>query len=430
MSNISSWSATAASNNSAPPNGAPEGMAPSTVNDVMRENMAAVSKWYSALQGALVTTGSGNAYVLSTGSSHASLAVIGLVVFRANHTNSGASTIAVDGLTAKNLYFSGVALASGQITSGQTYAAAYNSANDVFDLISIGGQATLNGTETLSNKTINTARATVASHATTADIWTGGNQIDWTGIETTTAFPAAPQAGAQRRLICAGACSFTAGANMLIAGVTSGNTVTCAANDIVVVDAVSTTQFKLTRIKYDGTPQVSAAGGSLVHLSTVTASASATVDIETTFDATYDAYVIVATGVKSASNGVNLQARVKSDGAYVSSGVYQYHTHYGENNDATYKALIGALQTQIEVLRSIDNDADDNCNFQMMVFSPSSTTLQKCLQWHGTSTNVSGTFNSGSGWVASAAAVTGVRFFCSTGNIASGEFRLYGIKKS
>lgn len=104
---------------------------------------------------------------------------------------------------------------------------------------------------------LNLARTTVASAATTGDIWTvAGNQIDWTGTATTTAFPNAPQAGTERVLICAGACSFTAGANMLIDGVSSGSTVTCAANDTVIVRAVSTTQFKLSRVKYDGTAQV------------------------------------------------------------------------------------------------------------------------------------------------------------------------------
>lgn len=96
---------------------------------------------------------------------------------------------------------------------------------------------------------LNEARATVISHATTADIWGAlGNQIDFTGTATVTAFPNAPQAGATRELICAGACSFTAGANMLIDGVLSGSTVTCAANDTVIVRAISTTQFKLTRV--------------------------------------------------------------------------------------------------------------------------------------------------------------------------------------
>jgi hypothetical protein len=40
MSNIRNWSTTPGNNNSAPPNGAPEGMAPSSVNDIMRQQMA------------------------------------------------------------------------------------------------------------------------------------------------------------------------------------------------------------------------------------------------------------------------------------------------------------------------------------------------------------------------------------------------------
>lgn len=43
---VSSWSTTPASNNSAPPNGAPEGMAPSAVNDTMRQIMADVRTFY------------------------------------------------------------------------------------------------------------------------------------------------------------------------------------------------------------------------------------------------------------------------------------------------------------------------------------------------------------------------------------------------
>lgn len=99
----------------------------------------------------------------------------------------------------------------------------------------------------------NFARATVASHATAADIWSVGNTINWTGTVTASAFPAAPQAGAERTLICAGICGFTVGANMLIDG---GNSIVCAVNDIVIVRAISTTQFRLTRIKYSGTAEV------------------------------------------------------------------------------------------------------------------------------------------------------------------------------
>jgi len=123
----------------------------------------------------------------------------------------------------------------------------------------LGGNLNLNNQ--LISGGLNLARVTVASHATTADIWAAtGNQIDWTGVETTSAFPNAPQGGSERTLICAGASSFTAGANLLIDGVNSGVTITCAANDQMIVKAISTTQFKLSRVRYDGRAQVSSGG--------------------------------------------------------------------------------------------------------------------------------------------------------------------------
>lgn len=45
MSNIGKWSPSAASNNAPPPDGAPEGMPASSVNDTIRENMSAVRRW-------------------------------------------------------------------------------------------------------------------------------------------------------------------------------------------------------------------------------------------------------------------------------------------------------------------------------------------------------------------------------------------------
>jgi hypothetical protein len=50
MSNISAWSTTAASNNTASPNGFPENMLPSGVNDSAREVMAAVRSWYEGAE--------------------------------------------------------------------------------------------------------------------------------------------------------------------------------------------------------------------------------------------------------------------------------------------------------------------------------------------------------------------------------------------
>lgn len=135
MSNISSWSTTAASNNAAPPNGAPEGMAPSTVNDIIREAMAAIKKWYTDSQGGIVTAGSSNAYTLTTNNVHASLGAIPMTVFRADRTNTGAATLNIDSTGAKTIRSNGSAVLTGDIQQDALYAVAYNSTSDAYDLI-------------------------------------------------------------------------------------------------------------------------------------------------------------------------------------------------------------------------------------------------------------------------------------------------------
>jgi hypothetical protein len=98
----------------------------------------------------------------------------------------------------------------------------------------------------------NFARATVAS-AASPDIWSAlGNQINYTGTTLATSFTTAPQAGASRTLILAGASGFTASANMLIEGVASGQSIILEANDLVTVEAITTTQFRLSIKKYNG----------------------------------------------------------------------------------------------------------------------------------------------------------------------------------
>ncbi len=50
MTGIELYSTTAASNNSSPPNGWPEGQAPSSVNDCARQMMAAIRTWYESAE--------------------------------------------------------------------------------------------------------------------------------------------------------------------------------------------------------------------------------------------------------------------------------------------------------------------------------------------------------------------------------------------
>jgi hypothetical protein len=137
MSNVSEWSTSAGSNNDAPPDGAPEGMLPGKVNDVIRENMAALAKWYQDQNASLTTAGTTTAYTLATNSSYAALSDIPLLVFKLHAANTGSCTLNVDGLGAKTLRKDGfeTSFSSGDLAIGQTVVAAYNATNDDFDVI-------------------------------------------------------------------------------------------------------------------------------------------------------------------------------------------------------------------------------------------------------------------------------------------------------
>lgn len=103
MSEVQSWSGTAASNNSASPDGWPESMAPSGINNSARENMAAIAKWYKDGNGSLSSGGSANTYTLSPNRTIAAYAAGIDFLFLANHANTGAATLNVSSLGAKDI---------------------------------------------------------------------------------------------------------------------------------------------------------------------------------------------------------------------------------------------------------------------------------------------------------------------------------------
>jgi hypothetical protein len=186
----------------------------------------------------LLDTGTANAYLVAFGTGIVPTYTAGLMIqMMVLHSNSGASTVNVNGLGVKNiLRQSGAVLSpSDMLANGVAYLQ-YDGVQ--FQLLNPGAGTAISYLSGIS---------TVAS-ATTPDIFNVVNAgtISYTGTATCTGFVAAPAAGAQRKLICTGSCLFTAGANMLIEGVKSGVTITLGANATVDVVAITTTQFKLT----------------------------------------------------------------------------------------------------------------------------------------------------------------------------------------
>jgi microcystin-dependent protein len=121
----SNWSETAASNSATPPNGWPEGQAPSTVNDCAREMMASLKRWWNRDHASAGVTvgGTANAITLSYAAGPTAYVQGEKFAFKATATNTGATTINVSSLGAKNLYkqTSGgpAPLSGGEIQTGQ-----------------------------------------------------------------------------------------------------------------------------------------------------------------------------------------------------------------------------------------------------------------------------------------------------------------------
>ena len=103
MSEINDWDKVAANNNDAPPNGWPENMNYSEVNNAAREGMSAHARLYADMNGTLATAGAANAYTLTSNRALSAYASGLGFIFKANHTNTGAATINVSGLGAKDL---------------------------------------------------------------------------------------------------------------------------------------------------------------------------------------------------------------------------------------------------------------------------------------------------------------------------------------
>jgi hypothetical protein len=130
MTDILNWAVIDANNNGTPPAGAPEGMAPSGVNDVIRAVMGGVARFFQDTNSTLDTGGSGNAYTLTPNQTFSGYTRGDTFVIEANHTNTGAATINVSGLGAQSIVTpEGNALGPDMLTSGGVYAIYYDGTN-------------------------------------------------------------------------------------------------------------------------------------------------------------------------------------------------------------------------------------------------------------------------------------------------------------
>jgi hypothetical protein len=182
-----------------------------------------------------------------------------------------------------------------------------------------------------------------------------------------------------------------------------------------------------------------ASGGTLMLLSTQTASNSATISFTTGLDSTYDEYIFKIINVHARTDDVSFAFQGSTNGGS-SYGVTITSTHfYSLHNEAdsatalSYNGAVDLAQSTSfqEFQQNWGSDADQSGSGELTLFNPSSTTyvkhfISRVNNYHSAdySTDV---YNAG--YFNTTSAINAIQFKMLSGNF-DGIIKLYGVKKS
>jgi hypothetical protein len=175
----------------------------------------------------------------------------------------------------------------------------------------------------------------------------------------------------------------------------------------------------------------------LTLISTHTASASATLDITSGIDSTYDSYEFHMVNMHPATDAAFFTFQVNADGLtgfdeFITSSQFDAYHHETEGGTALgYRTAGDQAQTQLYQRITLDTgfDADQSVSGILTLYAPSSPTYVK----HFTAnTNISNADNNTvnsytAGYINTTNAIDEISFKFSAGNIDAGTIKMFGV---
>lgn len=180
-------------------------------------------------------------------------------------------------------------------------------------------------------------------------------------------------------------------------------------------------------------------GGTWVALNSATASSSATVEMTSSIDSTYKQYRIVIRGLRPATDTNLLRMRVSTDGGSTwksAASDYRYAMQFYSDNSSG-----GALKSTGDAFIyavgcsgiGLANDSTHVSDAFVDFYNPSGSSHHKMFNIvalsRGNNDAVYWTKTAGL-YKGATTAINGIQFYMFSGNIAEGEFILYGLKES
>ena len=181
----------------------------------------------------------------------------------------------------------------------------------------------------------------------------------------------------------------------------------------------------------------SVSGGGLNLISTQTASSSSTIDFTSGIDSTYKEYIFKFIDIHPASDNVTFQVGFRDGStAYDATKTTTFFRAYHLEDDSgtaleyvTAQDLQQSAVTYQSLTEGTGADNDQSCTGTLHLFDPSNTTFVK--HFIANVNNAHAVNMSENLYVAGycnvTAAIDGVQFKFSSGNIDSGTIKLYGV---
>lgn len=171
--------------------------------------------------------------------------------------------------------------------------------------------------------------------------------------------------------------------------------------------------------------------GPYVALSSVDASNDTSIDLATAFTAPYNSFQIFIRDLIPQTDSVELRMRLSTDSStFDTSAIYEWSQFGVRSGSGAIGTAVGTAFTYIKLAGGVSNDAGDNLNGFLTVFNSISSSNKKSGYFRNASiTNNNATLNmTTTGWgYLNTAAITGIQFYMSSGNITSGNFLIAGI---
>lgn len=182
---------------------------------------------------------------------------------------------------------------------------------------------------------------------------------------------------------------------------------------------------------------VDAPSAGLVFLSTATASGSASVNFPTIFSAntSYDVFEITISNWRNAGDNINCICRITDDSgtSYEAGSQYDWISH-GWSTSGAAKDTQSLGQGEFGLNGNANlatTETETNLSGTMKIYGPDKTGLWKKFEWQMQWEDASSTPNhfvtiGGGRFDGNTNAITGIQFLAASGNIAVGDFSVYG----